>query len=153
MRLCLSVAGGVAIPTGRYGSTDRVGAGGFLFLMVSPWSSLSVRTEGGLVRTSHKGSGSTQLTSFPFLSGSWYPNSWTASVRTYILAGIGGIGVDTDSLELHRFALGVGAGVSVRLRRSLRAFLEGRFMEVRAGGGTLDFVPVTLGLVGPITGN
>jgi len=99
-------------------------------------------------QTSHKSglaSGSTTLTGATgdFL---YHLGNRAATVRPYVLGGLGFYNVDASGASASKLALGAGGGILFGIG-TMHAFLEGRYMSVQTSGSSLTFSPVTLGLM------
>ena len=146
--------GGGIIPTGDYGSVDKLGWQIIGQVAITPESSrIGLRLDGNYGQTAHEFSipgkskvGGGMLNLLADLGPS------ESSIRPYLLAGVGVYQVRVEvtgfgSASETKAALDGGLGVAARLGPSgTRLFLEGRFVSVRTSGGATNFVPLTAGL-------
>jgi len=141
------VGGGLTMPIGTYGDFDKAGwhALGVLQFPIGQ-SPLHGRVDAMYGQTSHDiGSGSTTLTG---ATGDlvYHIGDRAASVRPYILGGVGFYNVDAFGASESKFAFGAGGGILFSIG-TMHAFLEGRYMSVQTSGNSLSFLPITLGLL------
>ena len=141
------VGGGLTMPIGTYGDVDKAGwhALGVLQFPIGQ-APIHGRVDAMYGQTSHDvGSGSTTLTG---ATGDilYHIGDRAASVRPYILGGIGFYNVDAGGASESKFAFGAGGGILFSIG-TMHAFLEGRYMSVQASGSSLNFLPITLGLL------
>jgi hypothetical protein len=141
------VGGGLTMPIGTYGDFDKAGwhALGVLQFPIGQ-APLHGRVDAMYGQTSHDvGSGSTTLTG---ATGDilYHIGDREASVRPYILGGLGFYNVDFGGASESKFAFGAGGGILFSIG-TMHAFLEGRYMSVQTSGSSLNFLPITLGLL------
>ena len=141
------VGGGLTMPIGTYGDFGKAGwhALGVLQFPIGQ-SPLHGRVDAMYGQTSHDvGSGSTTLTG---ATGDlvYHIGDRAASVRPYILGGVGFYNVDAGGGSESKFAFGAGGGILFSIG-TMHAFLEGRYMSVQTSGNSLSFLPITLGLL------
>jgi hypothetical protein len=141
------VGGGLTMPIGTYGDFDKAGwhALGVLQFPIGQ-APLHGRVDAMYGQTSHDvGSGSTTLTG---ATGDilYHIGDRAASVRPYILGGLGFYNVDFGGASESKFAFGAGGGILFSIG-TMHAFLEGRYMSVQTSGSSLNFLPITLGLL------
>jgi hypothetical protein len=141
------VGGGLTMPIGTYGDFDKAGwhALGVLQFPIGH-APLHGRVDAMYGQTSHDvGSGSTTLTG---ATGDilYHIGDRAASVRPYILGGLGFYNVDFGGASESKFAFGAGGGILFSIG-TMHAFLEGRYMSVQTSGSSLNFLPITLGLL------
>jgi len=141
------VGGGLTMPIGTYGDFDKAGwhALGVLQFPIGQ-APIHGRVDAMYGQTSRDvGSGSTTLTG---ATGDilYHIGDRAASVRPYILGGIGFYNVDAGGASESKFAFGAGGGILFSIG-TMHAFLEGRYMSVQASGSSLNFLPITLGLL------
>jgi Outer membrane protein beta-barrel domain len=148
----LGVAGGLSVPTSRYGRPLDVGFDFQASADVRPvpgplefrgdvlWSRFAV---------SNPGIGSSNIVGGTFDAVLSAP---TPGLSPYVLGGIGAYDVEVGSDVSHhsRFGTGlnVGAGVRFGLGPFLHAFVETRYHVVYASpfGGNTTFIPILVGL-------
>lgn len=148
----LGVAGGLSVPTSRYGRPLDVGfdfqasaevrpvPGPFEFRGDVLWSRFAV---------GNPGSGSSNVVGGTFDAVLDVP---TPGVSPYVLGGIGAYDVEVGNDVSHhsRFGTGlnVGAGVRFQILPLLHAFVETRYHVVYASpfGGNTTFLPILFGI-------
>jgi hypothetical protein len=148
----LGVAGGLSVPTSRYGRPLDVGfdfqASADLRPVPGPlefrgdvlWSRFAV---------SNPGSGSSNVVGGTFDAVLSAP---TPGLAPYVLGGVGVYDVEVGNDDTHRSRFGtglnVGAGVRFGLGPFLHAFIESRYHVVYASpfGGNTTFIPIVVGL-------
>ena len=141
------VGAGLTLPIGAFGDIDKAGwhALGVLQFPIGQ-SPLHGRVDAMYGQTSHDiGSGSTTLTG---ATGDivYHIGDRAASVRPYIVGGLGFYNVDFGGASESKLAFGAGGGVLFNIG-TMHAFLEGRYMSVQTSGSSLNFLPITLGLL------
>src|SRR5256886_1461542 len=144
------LGGGLAAPTGDYGSVDK---GGWHALakvdFAIPMAPVGVRVEGLYGRTSHKDQSGTAVPGNTQLAGGLASLVWNVPMpapmfKPYVLAGAGvyHVKVSTslgDASET-KLAYGGGAGGSFGAGPA-RFFVEGRYLRVQESGGGGDLFP------------
>jgi hypothetical protein len=142
------VGGGLILPTGDYGTVDKTGwhVLGLIQFPISQ-SPIHLRFDALYGSTSHKsgfGPGSTKLT-----GGTadllYHLGDRRASVRPYILGGLGFFNV-SDGTSTSKFAFGGGGGILFGVG-TMHAFLEARYISIQASGGSLPFIPISVGVM------
>ena len=141
------VGGGLTLPIGTYGDFDKAGwhVMGVLQFPIGQ-SPLHGRVDAMYGQTSHDvGSGNTTLTG---ATGDllYHLGNRASSVRPYVLGGLGFYNVDGGGGSESKFAFGAGGGILFSIG-TMHAFLEGRYMSVQTSGSSLNFLPITLGLL------
>lgn len=97
-------------------------------------------------QTSHDvGSGSTTLTG---ATGNvvYHMGDRAASLRPYILGGLGFSNADLGGASETKLTFGAGGGVLFSIG-TMHAFVEGRYMSVQTSGSSITFLPITFGLL------
>jgi opacity protein-like surface antigen len=149
------LGGGLAAPTGDYGSVDK---GGWHALakvdFAIPMAPVGVRVEGLYGRTTHKDQSGAAVPGNTQLAGGLASLVWNVPMRAplfkpYLLAGAGvyHVKVSTslgDASET-KLAFGGGAGGSFGAGPA-RFFVEGRYLRVQETGGAMTFFPITAGV-------
>jgi hypothetical protein len=73
------------------------------------------------------------------------PSDW----HPYLLGGVGVYNAKESASGVTgsetKFAANGGAGIQIHTGHRTDVFLEGRFVTIRSSGGSLNFLPVTLG--------
>ena len=145
------VGGGLTLPMGNYADFDKAGwhVLGLIQLPISQ-SPIHLRFDAMYGQTSHKsvfGSGSTTLTG---ATGDllYHLGDRAAKVRPYVLGGLGVYNVDFggSSSSETKLAFGLGGGILFGVG-TMHAFLEGRYMSVQISGSSLNFLPISLGVM------
>jgi hypothetical protein len=143
------VGGGLTLPIGTYGDFDKAGWH-VLGLIQFPigMSPVHARFDAMYGQTSHKsgvGSGNTTLTG---ATGDllYHLGNRASTVRPYVLGGLGFYNIDAFGSSESKFAFGLGGGILFSIG-TMHAFLEGRYMSVQTSGNSLNFLPVSLGLM------
>jgi hypothetical protein len=132
---------GLTLPMGSYSNVNKLGFHGLgLIQLPIKHSPVHLRFD---VMYSHTPGKTAGVSSINLLGEP------SAAVRPYVLGGIGlynssasgGGGSSTN------FAFGFGGGVLFGMGTSMHAFAEARYMSIQASGGSLSFIPITLGLM------
>jgi hypothetical protein len=135
---------GLLLPVGNYSNSDKAGAN-ILGIIQMPLnnSEVHLRGTGMWGSTAHKvGAGSTNLvgaTADLLL----HVGERASTVRPYVMGGVGFFNVSNAG---SRVALGLGGGILFGLG-DMHAFLETRYMSIQTSGSSLNFMPITLGLM------
>jgi hypothetical protein len=142
------VGGGITLPTGDYGTSDKAGwhVMGLIQLPISN-SPIHLRFDALYGSTSHKstfGSGNTKLTGAT-ADLLYHLGESRASVRPYIMGGLGIFDV-SDGSSQSKFAFGLGGGILFGVG-TMHAFAEARYMSVQTSGSSLTFIPISVGLM------
>ncbi|HWL39332.1 MAG TPA: outer membrane beta-barrel protein [Gemmatimonadaceae bacterium] len=157
----LGVAGGAAIPTGKFGDSASTGYNVTAFIALGvPELPLGVRLDGVFNNFNGRtvlppGGGAEietpRLRVMGAIGNLIYTFSGTTA-KPYIIAGGGiyNIKADTtDARSKNEFGFNGGVGATFGLR-GLAGFIEARYHGISRGaadGGNVQFVPVTLGLM------
>lgn len=144
------VGGGLTLPMGNYADVDKAGWHllGLIQFPISH-SPIHLRFDAMYGQTSHKsgfGSGNTTLTG---ATGDllYHLGEPAAKVRPYVLGGLGFYNVDFGGgSSQSKLAFGFGGGILFGVG-TMHAFLEGRYMSVQTSGSSLNFVPISLGVM------
>ena len=141
------VGAGLTLPTGTYADFDKLGwhAMGVLQFPIGQ-APIHGRVDAMYGQTSHDvGSGSTTLTG---ATGNvvYHLGNRAGSTRPYILGGLGFYNVDLGGASESKVAFGVGGGVLFNIG-TMHAFAEGRYMSVQTSGSSINFLPITFGLL------
>jgi len=143
------VGGGLTLPMGNYADFDKAGWH-LLGLIQVPISHSPVhfRADAMYGQTSHKsglGSGNTTLTGAT-ADLLYHLGDRAAKVRPYVLGGLGFYSVDVGGASESKLAFGFGGGILFGVG-TMHAFLEGRYMSVQTSGSSLNFLPISLGVM------
>jgi opacity protein-like surface antigen len=141
---------GAAIPIGDFADGDKLGwLGQVIAGLTGPSGRLGGRIDGDYSRHSFKGTSSGHTTLFGANADVVF-NFGTAKARPYLLAGVGFYNVKESigsvSSSTTKGAFNGGAGVNIKTSGNMAVYLEGRFISVRAEGGSLNFIPLSIGL-------
>jgi hypothetical protein len=141
------VGGGLTLPIGDYADFDKAGwhVLGLIQFPISQ-SPIHARFDAMYGQTSHDvGSGNTTLTG---ATGDllYHLGNRASTVRPYVLGGLGFYNADFGGASESKFAFGVGGGILFSIG-TMHAFLEGRYMSVQTSNSSLNFLPVSLGLM------
>lgn len=143
------VGGGLTLPMGTFGDVDKAGwhLVGVLQLPISQ-SPIHLRFDAMYGQTSHKSpaSGNTTLT-----GGTadllYHLGDRAAKVRPYVLGGLGFYNADFGGgSSQSKLAFGLGGGILFGVG-TMHAFLETRYMSVQTSGSSLNFLPISLGVM------
>jgi hypothetical protein len=146
---------GAAIPTGSFADGDKLGwLGQIIAGITGPSGRLGGRIDGDYSRHSFKGTTSGHTGLFGANADVVVNFGTTASkARPYLLAGVGFYNVKSTlsgttsySVSDTKGAFNGGAGVNIKTSGNMGVYLEGRFVSVRAEGGSLNFIPLSIGL-------
>jgi hypothetical protein len=142
----IGVGAGVIAPAGNAAISDNAGWHVLGKVAVDvPLSPVSLRVDGLYGQTGHPGgvAGHTSIGG-ALASLVWHIPTEAPQVKPYFLAGAGVYRVKPDTVAITRFAFGVGGGVAFG-HAPVHFSVEGRYLSVRASGGTRDFnfIPVT----------
>ena len=143
------VGGGLSLPMGTFGDIDKAGWHllGLIQLPIAQ-SPIHLRFDAMYGQTSHKAaSGNTTLTGAT-ADLLYHLGDRAASVRPYILGGLGVYNADFGGAgnSSTKFAFGFGGGILFGIG-TMHAFLEGRYISVQTSGSSLNFVPISLGIM------
>jgi F-type H+-transporting ATPase subunit epsilon len=144
---------GLQVPTGEYAQQDKLGwvaGGGGTYWPKS--GKLGVRGDASYGRTAHDTSAGSTKIAGGMASLVYAPGSGTASVRPYVMGGLGFYYVD---VRVHGFGsaseskVGFALGAGVMLTRGpggSRVFAETRFTNIATSGFSTTFLPIVVGL-------
>ena len=138
---------GATLPTGDYGTGDKMGIN-ILGVFESPLahSPLYLRVDGLYSSTAHEvGTGNTSLLGAT-VSALYHFSAPKATARPYVLGGLGIFNADLGPSSQTKISYGLGGGVTFNLA-SFNAFAEARYMSIQTSGGSLTFIPITVGLM------
>jgi outer membrane protein with beta-barrel domain len=144
------VGGGLTLPMGNYADRDKAGWNlvGLIQFPISQ-SPIHLRFDAMYGQTPHKSpaSGNTTLTG---ATGDllYHLGDRAAKVRPYVLGGLGVYNADFggSSSSETKLAFGLGGGILFGVG-TMHAFLEGRYMSVQTSGSSLNFLPISLGVM------
>jgi len=141
------LGGGLIVPTGDYNTVDKTGwhVLGKVDIGI-PMSPIGVRIDGMYGQTSHR----SPLTGNTKLAGGtadavWHIPTMVPGFKPYLLAGVGMFNWNPGGGSETKFTWGGGIGTSIGVG-PMHGFAEGRYMSIQASGGSLKFLPVTVGL-------
>ncbi len=141
------LGGGLTMPVSNY--SDLSSTGWHLFGKVDiglPQSPLGVRVDGMYAQTSNNAPllGSTKL------AGGTADLVWNVPMpvpgfKPYVVAGAGVYNYNPGGGSVTKFTWGGGLGTSIGIG-PIHGFGEARYLSIQASGGSLKFIPVTVGL-------
>jgi len=142
------VGGGLTLPIGNFGDVDKAGWNlvGLIQLPISQ-SPIHLRFDAMYGQTSHKSpaSGNTTLTGAT-ADLLYHLGDRSSKVRPYVLGGLGFYNVDAFGSSNSKLAFGFGGGILFGVG-TMHAFLEGRYMSVQTSGSSLNFLPISVGVM------
>lgn len=142
---------GATLPMGNYGDADKLGYNliGVLQMPLAH-SPVHLRIDGLYSQTAHESvDGSTDLLGGT-VSALYHLGNRIGSTRPYILGGLGFYNVapvdPAAGGSETKIAFGFGGGVLFSLA-GFNAFTEARYMSVQTSGRSMNFIPVSVGLM------
>jgi len=147
---------GAAIPVGDFATSDKLGwLGQVIAGITGPSGRLGGRIDGDYSRNSYKGTVAGHTGLFGANADVVVNFGTKASkARPYLLAGVGFYNAkftgsngtySTGSSET-KGAFNGGAGVNIKTSGNMGVYVEGRFISIRASGGSLNYIPLSVGL-------
>ena len=150
-QVTFGVAGGLLMPTGDYGTVDKMGfIGGVGVRIPVGTAPVAVRLEGTYSQTSHDGiDGKTKI--MGGMASLVYAFQAGGAVTPYVLAGVGfyNVKVTVPSFQVDTSVSKVGFGGGAGLRfpmGSASLFVEARYINVATSGGATTFFPFIAGV-------
>jgi opacity protein-like surface antigen len=149
----IGASGGIAFPTGDLGNGANTGYNVAFAVGYRPqYSPLAVRAEAAYNQFGLQGTGGGNINIPAFTGNIEYAVPLGMSFSPYI---IGGAGLYRPSVDLgggntgaeNHFGWNVGGGIKIPLTTSFQTFVEARYNSVSVNGGTLSFIPVTVGVM------
>lgn len=147
----LGIAGGAAKPMSDLSNTSKMGYNGTVALGINvPFIPLGLRVDGAYNQFGAKVSGGADLHVIS-ATGNVVYGLPIPGLSPYLIGGAGlymptatapGVASTTE----HHFGWNAGAGVNLPLS-GIKAFAEARYNRISVNGGTLQFVPVTFGIM------
>ena len=151
--LRFGVNGGVLMPMGDYGTADKLGwvagLGGTYWLT---GGALGISVDGSYSQTSHDVVPGNSTIAGGLASLVYGLKPASASARPFISGGVGYYNLKNDdgagtSVSQSKVGFGIGAGVSLKMGTSSnRIVIATRYTSVSADGGSVTFLPITVGL-------
>lgn len=138
---------GATMPIGTYGDFDKMGIN-ILGMFQTPLGQgpVYLRVDGLYSSTSHDaGSGSTSILGGT-ASALYYFSAPAATTRPYALGGLGFYNVDGGGGSQTKIGFGFGGGLLFNLA-GFNAFAEARYISVQTSGSSINFIPITVGMV------
>ncbi|MGH7530849.1 MAG: hypothetical protein ACREMN_10750 [Gemmatimonadales bacterium] len=138
---------GATVPMGDYGDTDKLGYNlmGVLQMPLAT-SPIHIRIDGLYAQTGHEVfDGNTSLLGGT-VSALYHLGERLGSTRPYVLGGLGFFNVDALGESETKISFGFGGGIRFGLS-GFNAFAEARYMSVQTSGESVNFVPLTFGLM------
>lgn len=150
-QVTFGVAGGLLMPTGDYGTVDKMGfIGGVGVRFPIGTAPVSVRLEGTYSQTSHDGiDGKTKI--MGGMASLVYMFQAGGSVTPYVLAGVGyyngKVTVPSLNIDESESKVGFGGGAGLRFPMgSASLFAEGRYINIATSGSATTFFPILVGV-------
>jgi hypothetical protein len=147
----LGIAGGASKPMSDLSNTRNLGYNGTVALAINvPIIPLGLRVDGAYNQFSAKAAGGAKLHVMS-ATGNVVYGLPIPVLSPYLIGGAGlymptvtapGLASTTE----HHFGWNAGAGVNLPLS-GFKAFAEARYNRITVNGGTLQFVPVTFGVM------
>jgi Outer membrane protein beta-barrel domain len=147
----LGIAGGGALPMSDLSTTSKTGYNGTVAMAINlPFIPLGLRVDGAYNSFSSKAAGGAKLNVMSATGNV----VWGLPIPAFSPYLIGGAGLYMPTVTApglastteHHFGWNAGAGVNLPLS-VFKAFVEARYNRISANGGTLQFVPVTVGIM------
>lgn len=141
------VGGGLTLPMGNYADIDKTGWHllGLIQFPISQ-SPIHLRFDAMYGQTSHKSGGNSTTLTGATADLLYHLGDRAAKVRPYVLGGLGFYNVDAFGSSQSKVAFGFGGGILFGVG-TMHAFLEGRYMSVQTSGSSLNFLPISLGVM------
>ncbi len=140
------VGGGLLLPMGTFADFDKSGWHllGLIQLPISQ-SPIHLRFDAMYGQTSHKGGGGNTTLTGATADLVYHLGDHAASVRPYVVGGLGFYSVDVGGSSESKVAFGVGGGILFSVG-TMHAFLETRYMSVQTDP-SFHFLPISLGVM------
>jgi hypothetical protein len=147
----LGVAGGGSLPMSDLSNTSNTGYNGTVAMAINlPFIPVGLRVDGAYNSFGLKGAADSKLHVISATGNLVYklPNM---GVAPYLIGGAGlymaGVTAPAATSDnQNHFGWNAGAGVSLPLT-VVKAFVEARYNRISANGATMEFVPVTFGIM------
>jgi opacity protein-like surface antigen len=148
----IGASGGIAFPTGDLGTATNTGYNIAVAVGYRPqYSALALRGEAAYNQFGFDGGGGS--INIPSFTGNVeYALPLGMSFTPYVIGGAGlyrpsaDVGGTTGNAENH-FGWNAGGGVKIPFSSSFQTFIEARYNSVNVNGGTLSFIPITVGVM------
>ena len=149
----IGASGGIAFPTGDLGNATNTGYNIAVVAGYKPqFMPIAIRAEAAYNQFGLQGGGGS--INIPAFTGNLaYELPLGMSFTPYAIGGAGLYrpsasitGGGTSNAE-NDFGWNVGGGVKIPLSTSFETFIEARYNSVNVNGGTLSFIPVTVGIL------
>ena len=147
----LGVAGGGSLPMSDMSNVSKTGYNGTVALGINlPFIPLGLRVDGAYNGFSSKSDGGPKVHVMS-ATGNLVWNLPSMGVSPYLIGGAGlymptvsapGLASSTEN----HFGWNAGAGINLPLTM-FHAFVEARYNRISANGGSMEFVPVTFGIM------
>ncbi len=149
--ISLGIAGGGSLPMSDFSDVSNTGYNGTLALAIKlPMIPVGLRFDGAYNQFGAKvGNGKLHITS---LTGNVTYNLPSIGVSPYVIGGAGMYSSVASASGLpsspraNDFGWNAGAGINLPLT-VFKAFVEARYNRVSVGGGSMEFVPLTFGIM------
>ena len=147
----IGAAAGVAIPTGDFADSNKMGYNVTLAVGVRPaYAPVGVRLEAAYNQFGFEGGGGN--VNVPAFTGNLIFGLPVATFSPYVIGGAGlyRVGVDldgADNVAENHFGFNIGGGIKIPISRSFETFIEARYNRVSIDGENIAFVPITIGVL------
>jgi len=149
----IGASGGIAFPTGDLSDATNTGYNIAVSVGVKPlMMPIGIRAEAAWNQFGFNNGGNGSINIPSFTGNLTYGLPLGVGFSPYIIGGVGlyrpsaDIG-GTSSDATNEFGWNVGGGVRLPLSTSFETFVEARYNSVNVNGGTLSFVPLTVGFM------
>jgi hypothetical protein len=147
----LGVAGGGSLPMSDLSNTTKTGYNGTVALGINlPFIPVGLRVDGAYNAFSEKAAGGAKLHVMS-ATGNIVWKLPSIGVSPYLIGGAGlympvVTAPGATSVTEHKFGWNAGAGINLPLT-VFKAFVEARYNRISVNGSSIEFVPVTVGIM------
>lgn len=147
----IGAAAGIAFPTGDLGNIANTGYNVTVAVGYKPmYTPIGVRVEAAYNQFGFQGGGGN--VNIPAFTGNLVYALPGVSFSPYAIGGAGLYRTNVDitgggSAGENHFGFNIGGGVKIPLSSSFETFAEARYNHVTVNGGSLSFIPVTVGIM------
>jgi opacity protein-like surface antigen len=148
----IGAAGGIAIPVSDLGNSANMGYNISVAVGYKPeFTPIGIRAEAAYNQFGLQGGGGN--INIPAFTGNLVLGLPLGMLSPY---AIGGAGLYRPNVELNglgsgnaenHFGFNIGGGIRIPLSTSFETFVEARYNRVTVNGGSLSFVPITVGVM------
>jgi opacity protein-like surface antigen len=149
----IGASGGIAFPTSDLGNTTNTGYNIAVSVGVKPlMMPIGIRGEAAWNQFGFKNGPNGSINIPSFTGNLTYGLPLGVGFSPYIIGGIGLYRPSADingtsSQATNEFGWNAGGGLKLPLSTSFETFVEARYNSVNVNGGTLSFVPLTVGFM------